>query len=443
MNSILTKCFSCCAREGEITNSVFNIKENRKISNSFSNIYSKIKSKSSNSVTNLKKTNFKDESNQKKYSFINSVLLSEEDITPKHKIKTENSFSIKKKSTKKKVTYKDDIINEKNSLRKKSTTKRNSYLKSKNKNDIPFMTKTSLISINDSSNSLDDFFEYSNNSFLTKQTKQILSDSNIENNNNIIYENKISIINNINNNLNESIDENEIDLIPKLIIYDLKGDLFKGKIIKIDGKGCLNGLRRKRDMKTFFGVNDKEIINDITLNINDENLKGKQIFLIYYDNKRTHYYLTNLIKESKLIHIKIDYEYIISKKEKDKILYFSFGKIISSILIKENDDIKIIIYDKNIIQKEYIFHKENSPISIGREKCIIIINNQSISRIHSTLIYNNEKEKWFLNDGNGKGKHSTHGTWIILNHDFELRSFNDKYEIKLFSYSFNISFLNQ
>ena len=43
MNSILTKCFSCCGRESEITNSVFNIKENRKISNSFSNIYSKIK----------------------------------------------------------------------------------------------------------------------------------------------------------------------------------------------------------------------------------------------------------------------------------------------------------------------------------------------------------------------------------------------------------------
>ena len=110
MNSILTKCFSCCGRESEITNSVFNIKENRKISNSFSNIYSKIKSKGSNSVTNLKKTNFKDESNQKKYSFINSVLLSEEDISPKHKIKTENSFSIKKKSTKKKVTYKDEWL---------------------------------------------------------------------------------------------------------------------------------------------------------------------------------------------------------------------------------------------------------------------------------------------------------------------------------------------
>jgi len=139
-------------------------------------------------------------------------------------------------------------------------------------------------------------------------------------------------------------------------------------------------------MKTFFGVNDKEIINDVILNIDNEKFKGKQIFLIYYDNKRTHYYLTNLIKESKLIHIKIDYEYIISKKEKDKILYFSFGKIISSILIKENDDITIIIYDKNIIQKEYTFHKENSPISIGREKCIIIINfNWLIFKIHIIL----------------------------------------------------------
>ena len=107
MNSILTKCFSCCGRESEITNSVFNIKENRKISNSFSNIYSKIKSKGSNSVTNLKKTNA---TNQKKYSFVNFPLSSEEDISSKQKVKSENSFSIKKKPTKKKVTYRGKKI---------------------------------------------------------------------------------------------------------------------------------------------------------------------------------------------------------------------------------------------------------------------------------------------------------------------------------------------
>ena len=79
------------------------------------------------------------------------------------------------------------------------------------------------------------------------------------------------------------------------------------EIIKINAKGCLKGLRGKKDMKTFFGVNDKEIINDVILYIDNEKFKGKQIFLIYYDNKRTHYYLTNLIKESKLIHmIKIE-----------------------------------------------------------------------------------------------------------------------------------------
>ena len=440
MNSILTKCFSCCGRQSEISNNVFNLKEIQKISNSSLNIYSKIKSKGTNSVTNLKKTNA---TNQKKYSFVNFPLSSEEDISSKQKVKSENSFSIKKKPTKKKVTYRDDIINEKNS-KKKSPIKRNSSLKSKNNNNNNnfFITKTSLISNNDSSKSLDDSLEYSNISFLTKQTKQVLSESSSENNN-IIYENKGSIIKNINNNLNESIKESEIDLIPKLIITDLKGDLFKGKIIKINAKGCLNGLRGKRDMKTFFGVNDKEIINDVILNIDNEKFKGKQIFLIYYDNKRTHYYLTNLIKENKFIYIKIHHEYIISKNQIDKILYFSFGKIISSISIKENDDINIIIYNKNSINTEYNFHKENSPISIGREKCLIEINEKSISRIHSTLIYNNEKEKWYLNDGNGKGKHSTHGTWLMLNNEFELRSLNDFYEIKLFSNTFNISILNQ
>ena len=126
MNSILTKCFSCCGRQNEISNNVFNLKEIQKLSNSSLNIYSKLKSKGTNSVTNLKKTN---ETNQKKYSFVNFPLSSEEDISSKQKVKSENSFSIKKKPTKKKVTYRDDIINEKNS-KKKSPIKRNSSFSS-------------------------------------------------------------------------------------------------------------------------------------------------------------------------------------------------------------------------------------------------------------------------------------------------------------------------
>ena len=112
MNSILTKCLSCCGRQTENSNSVFNIKENPKISNSSSNLYAKLKSKGSTTLNNLKKTNFKDESNQKKYSFIMSPSSSDEDIS-KQKNKSENSFVIKKKSTKKKVTYKNDVIIEK------------------------------------------------------------------------------------------------------------------------------------------------------------------------------------------------------------------------------------------------------------------------------------------------------------------------------------------
>ena len=436
MNSILTKCFSCCGRQTENSNNVFNIKDTPKISNSSLNLYAKLKSKGSTTVNNLKKTNFKDENTPKKYSFIISPSSSDEDIS-KQKNKSENSFVIKKKSTKKKVTYQNDVMIEKKSSRNKKTILKNSSLK--NKNNVPFFTKTSLISMNDSSNSLDDFSNYCNNSFISKHTKQILSD-NSSYNNNIIIDNKGNINKN-NLNINESFEEDEIDLIPKLILSDLNGELFKGKIIKIDAKGCLNGLRGKRDMKTYFGINNnKQIINDVILYIDKDDLKGKQIFLIYYDKIRTHYYISNLMKENKFLYIKIYYEFILTNKQ---LYYFVFGKIISLITLKENDDINITIYNKNSLNTEYTFHIENSPIIIGREKCLIEINNNSISRIHCTIFYHENKGKWYLNDGNGKGKHSTHGTWLIINeNEFEINSSYDKYEIKLFSSSFSITILD-
>ena len=443
MNSILTKCFSCCGRQTENSNNVFNIKDTPKISNSSLNLYAKLKSKGSTTVNNLKKTNFKDENTPKKYSFIISPSSSDEDIS-KQKNKSENSIIIKKKITKKKVTYKNDIINDKDTSRnKKNSILRNSSLKNKNKNknNVPFFTKTSLIPMNDSSNTLDDLSDYCNNSFISKHTKQILSDNSSYNNNIIIIDNKGNMNkNNININ-NESFEEDEIDLIPKLILSDLNGDLFKGKIIKIDAKGCLNGLRRKRDMKTYFGINNnKNIINDVILNIDKDNLKEKQIFLIYYDKIRTHYYISNLMKENKFLYIKIYYEFILKNKQ---LYYFVFGKIISLITLKENDDINITIYNKNSLNTEYTFHIENSPIIIGREKCLIEINNNSISRIHCTIFYHENKGKWYLNDGNGKGKHSTHGTWLIINeNEFEINSSYDKYEIKLFSSSFSITILD-
>ena len=101
MNSILTKCFSCCGRQTENSNNVFNIKDTPKISNSSLNLYAKLKSKGSTTVNNLKKTNFKDENTPKKYSFIISPSSSDKNIS-KQKNKKENSIIIKKKNNKKK-----------------------------------------------------------------------------------------------------------------------------------------------------------------------------------------------------------------------------------------------------------------------------------------------------------------------------------------------------
>ena len=87
---------------------------------------------------------------------------------------------------------------------------------------------------------------------------------------------------------------------------------------------------------------------------------------------------------------------------------------------------------------EYSFTKADSPVSIGRDECSINIENKYLSRKHCTLWFDEIKDTWNISDGNGKGKHSSHGTWLIINDKFVLNSLEDSYEIKIGSLGFVI-----
>ena len=57
-----------------------------------------------------------------------------------------------------------------------------------------------------------------------------------------------------------------------------------------------------------------------------------------------------------------------------------------SILILENNSINIKRYN-NKKYKEYKYYISDFPISIGIKNCLININHNHLSRIHSTIYY--------------------------------------------------------
>lgn len=62
-----------------------------------------------------------------------------------------------------------------------------------------------------------------------------------------------------------------------------------------------------------------------------------------------------------------------------------------------------------------VFNKEqNKVVKLGRDtKSDIILESYAFSRVHASFFYDENTEKWYIQDG-FEGKKSTNGTWIYL-----------------------------
>ena len=89
--------------------------------------------------------------------------------------------------------------------------------------------------------------------------------------------------------------------------------------------------------------------------------------------------------------------------------------------------------------------KEGNKITIGRDNCTICIDNKYLSRIHCTISYDKYNKEWSIYDGNMTGRHSSHGTWLILNSNskYKLSNVDDLYEVRIGNSSFSIELLNE
>ena len=458
MTSILNTFYQCCETKTENNQEILSNNESiiKSISNQDKKIYLYNKCNSNSNNSNNEK------SNEKRYSFISNIS--------QNSVKKSYNFSIGKNNDNSLIFNINSSMKEYNKLLNNNHQYTTSLTFNHIKENNCLKERISLTQINEESNKKNPFFLDSKlfsinnsiyNSSIISSFSKLEKPKNIElkgiiidnNNNNINFFKKKSKV-----NLNDEsiIMDEEINLAPKLIITDKKKDnLFNGKVIKIDASGYYYSLRGKRDGKTYFGIynnsfnknNNNNDNNDIIINLK-YNINIKQLFLIFYDKKKTRYYIQYLNKEfnkNKLfMSIRIFNEFFINKNE-NKFFYLLLGKLIVHISIGENDMLNFKVF-KNFSSNnekrkisQYNFEIKDSPITIGREKCSITIDNNFLSRIHCTFIYG-KNNKWCLIDGNEKRKHSTHGTWIILNNNiFELNPSNENYEVKIGQQSFNIS----
>ena len=453
MSSILSNILICCHKgeeKYEIIENNLNEEKN----------YKKIKSKTSNSnKTNSNSKNTIMDSN-KKYSFIisNSSLINNQEKNTKYE-KENKSENI---SENQKIIFSNDRNNEINNSNIFLSENENSLINTFKKDNKKEQTIISNIIFDNSftsenSSSLKNITQILNETKSNKSSKQILRETKPLLFNSSFQKEKKKKKNEINLDFDNVILDEEIELAPKLTLTDYNNsNLFNGKIIKIDASGCNEGLRQKRDGMTIFGLKENEkdkIINDIIVNLEENNnFELSKLFVIYYDRKKISYFIQNLnndIRNNKLMmYIRI-YDTYINDVQNYNFKYLLLGHTIISISFLEDNSLNIKVFDNQKDEydnkcNEYKFHTSNSPISIGRERCLININQKFISRIHANLIYNSYKNQWKIVDGNGKGKFSSHGTWIILSDNkFELNSNSPNYEVRIGKKVFNIKIENE
>ena len=203
----------------------------------------------------------------------------------------------------------------------------------------------------------------------------------------------------------------------------LTGELFFNKDIILTKQGMINGLRKKNDGQTFFGLfNTKDytgqFYNDLVINYN---LKSRntsstgRVFDISFQ-KKTNDYKLYMIHNSLVLYYQIDSLFYFDNNNKE--YYIILGKILLTIVSRKNDNMKLIEVNIEDSEEEvcYTFNEEESPISIGRVNCDVEIQNGSISKSHAIIDYSTERGMFYFKDLG-----STNGSMAIIKEDDTLK----------------------
>ena len=225
----------------------------------------------------------------------------------------------------------------------------------------------------------------------------------------------------------------------------LTGELFANKILEIDKFGLKRSLKKKLDGIISFGIKGQD---ELPLNnkydyifepnvVQKINKKRKhndgKVFDILLD-KREKIFVLFYSHPSLLLYYKITNKLNL---ECDKDYYLILGSIFLSINIKKSLKVKINIEVEleNEKSQKYSFEIKDLPIKIGRSHCNINIPKPSVSKLHSSIDY--ENDNFFYKDEN-----STNGSTLLIKEDDFLK-LRGKMSFKLEDMAFNIREINE
>lgn len=200
----------------------------------------------------------------------------------------------------------------------------------------------------------------------------------------------------------------------------LTGELFANKTLEIDKFGLKRSLKKKLDGIISFGIKGQD---ELGLNnkydyifepsvVQKINKKRKhddgKVFDILLD-KREKVFVLFYSHPSLLLYYKITNKLNL---ECDKDYYLILGTIFLSINIKKSLKVKINIEVEleNEKSQKYSFEIKDLPIKIGRSHCNINIPKPSVSKLHSSIDY--ENDNFFYKDEN-----STNGSTLLIKED--------------------------
>ncbi|MCQ2818285.1 MAG: FHA domain-containing protein [archaeon] len=263
--------------------------------------------------------------------------------------------------------------------------------------------------------------------------------------------------------------DEEIEIAPKFIVEEKnKCGLLNGKIYHIDAGGEKNSPRSKRDGIVLFGPEiekeEDEYQNDIIVNLAKKKTNLKHFFAIYYNRKKVSYFLQNMntdfTNNKFFIYAKIRSNLILDDKylgeSQSKSIFLILGEVFVSISLnlktEEGEEesgrsqidlskdmtIKIFTDKKKQEFSEYHYDSESEKITIGREGSTIEIENKFLSRIHCCIYFNKEIGYWVIEDGDGDGKKSTHGTWLFVTDKYMINTLDNEIEFKIGSQCFTL-----
>ena len=225
----------------------------------------------------------------------------------------------------------------------------------------------------------------------------------------------------------------------------LTGELFLNKTLEIDKYGLKRSLKKKLDGIISFGIKAQGETNmnskydyafepKVVEKINKKRKHNAgKVFDILLDKNEKRFVLF-YTHPSLLLYYKINNKLNL---ECDKDYYLILGSIFLSINIKKSLKVKINIEIEleNEKAQKYAFEIKDLPIKIGRSNCNINIPKPSISKLHSSIDY--ENDNFFYKDEN-----STNGSTLLIKEDDFLK-LKGKMSFKLEDMSFNIKEINE